>query len=82
MGSLNGGGDQSRARDVSRLAPTFGDVKDELQRSADDEIRLRRGGATRRRTTWCWLGATGSPTERRRARAVARVLIFADQNSS
>jgi hypothetical protein len=80
MGSSNDGGDQSRARDVGRLAPTFGDVKDELQRSADDEIRLRGGGATRRRATWCWLGATGSPTERQRARAVARVSIFADQN--
>jgi hypothetical protein len=82
MGSSNSGGDQSRARDVGRLAPTFGDVKDELQRSADDEIRLRGGDATRRRVTWCWLGVTGSPTERRRARAVARVSIFADQNSS
>jgi hypothetical protein len=69
-------------RDTGRLAPTFGDVEDELQRSIGDEIRLRRGGATRRRVTLCWLRAVGSPTERRRARAVARVSIFADQNLS
>jgi hypothetical protein len=45
-GSSNGGGNRSRARDAGQLAPTFDDVEDELQRSADDEIRLRRGGAT------------------------------------
>jgi hypothetical protein len=28
-------------RDAGRLAPTFSDVEDELQRSAGDEIRLR-----------------------------------------
>jgi hypothetical protein len=50
-------------RDGGQLAPTFGDVKDELQQSASDEIRLREGGATRRRVMWCWLGVTGSPTE-------------------
>jgi hypothetical protein len=63
-GSLNGGGDQSRACDAGRLAPTFSDVEDELQRSATNEIRLRRGGVTRRRVTWCWLSMAGSPTER------------------
>jgi hypothetical protein len=62
-GSSNGEGDQSWARDGGQLAPTFGDVKDELQQSAGDEIRLREGGATRRRVMWCWLGVTGSPTE-------------------
>jgi hypothetical protein len=51
-------------RDDGRLAPTFGDVDDELQWLADDEIRLRGGGATRRRATWCWLGMARSPTER------------------
>jgi hypothetical protein len=35
-------------RDGGRLAPTFSDVEDELQRSADDEIRLRGGGATQK----------------------------------
>jgi hypothetical protein len=74
--------DQSRACDGSRLAPTFGDVDDELQQSAGDGIRLRGGGATCRRATWCWLGAVGSPTEQLRARAAARVSIFVDQNSS
>jgi hypothetical protein len=49
MGSSSGGGDQSRACDCGQLAPTFGDVGDELQRSADDEIRLRGGGVTCRR---------------------------------
>jgi hypothetical protein len=38
--SLNGGGDRSRVRDAGQLAPTFGDVEDELQRSASDEIRV------------------------------------------
>jgi hypothetical protein len=81
-GSSNGRGDRSRAHDAGRLAPIFGDVEDELQRSAGDEIRLCGGGATRRRATWCWFHAAGSPTERRQARAVARVSIFVDQNSS
>jgi hypothetical protein len=40
IGFSNDGGDQSPARDGDRLAPTFGDIDDELQRSADDEIRL------------------------------------------
>jgi hypothetical protein len=80
--SLSSGRDWSRARDDGRLAPTFGDVDDELQWLAGDEIRLRGGGATRRRATGCWLGAVRSPMERRRARAAARVSIFADQNSS
>jgi hypothetical protein len=40
-GSSKGGGDRSRAHDGGRLAPTFGVVDDELQRSANDEIRLR-----------------------------------------
>jgi hypothetical protein len=40
-GSSNGGGDRSRVRDSGRLAPTFSDVENELQRSAGDEIRLR-----------------------------------------
>jgi hypothetical protein len=57
-------------------------VDDELQRSIGDEIRLRGGGVTCRKATWCWLGVAGSPTKRQRARVVARVLIFADQNSS
>jgi hypothetical protein len=81
-GSSNGGVDQSTARDGGQLAPIFGDVDDELQRSVGDEIRLRGGGVTHRRATWCWLNAAGSPTERRWARAVARVSIFEDQNSS
>jgi hypothetical protein len=68
--SSNGGGDQSRARDGGRLTPTFSDVDDELQRSAGDEIRLRGGGAM------------GSPTEQQRARVMARVSIFMNQNSS
>jgi hypothetical protein len=79
---LNDRGDWSRARDVGWLAPTFDDVEDELQRSVGDEIRLRGGGATRRRVMWCWLRVVGSPTERRRARATAKVSVFADQNSS
>jgi hypothetical protein len=41
-GSSSGGGDRSRARDGGQLAQTFGDIDDELQRSASDEIRLRR----------------------------------------
>jgi hypothetical protein len=63
-GSSNGGGDRSGARDGGQLAPTFGDVDDELQRLAGNEIRLRGGGATHRRVKWCWLCAAGSPTER------------------
>jgi hypothetical protein len=70
------------ARDSGRLAPTFNNVEDELQRSADDEIRLHGGSATRRRVMRCWLGAVGSPMERRRARATTGVSIFVDQNSS
>jgi hypothetical protein len=47
-------------RDGDRLAPTFSDIDDELQWSADDEIRLCGGGGmTRRRATWCWLSARG-----------------------
>jgi hypothetical protein len=42
---LNGRGDRSRACAAGWLAPTFGDVEDELQWSADNEIRLR--GAAR-----------------------------------
>jgi hypothetical protein len=72
----------SRAHDGGRLAPTFDDVEDELQRSVDDEIRVHEGGAMCRRVTWCWLGTARSPMERRRANVVARVSIFADQNSS
>jgi hypothetical protein len=64
-GSSNCGGDRSRACNGGRLAPTFRDVDDELQRSADNEIRLRGGGATRRRVMWCLLGAARSPTQRR-----------------
>jgi hypothetical protein len=79
--SSNGGGDRSRAHDAGRLAPTFGDVEDELERSSDDEIRLRGGGAICRRVMWCWLCAAGSPTERWRARAATRVSIFANQIS-
>jgi hypothetical protein len=80
-GSSNGGGNRSRVRDGGWLAPTISDVDNELQRSADNEIRLRGGGTTCRRATWCWLGVAGSPMERRRARMVARVSIFADWNS-
>jgi hypothetical protein len=80
-GSSSGGGDRSRARDGGRLPPTFSDVDNELELLADDEIRLRRGGATCRRATWCWLGAVRSPMEQRRAWAAARASIFADQNS-
>jgi hypothetical protein len=68
--SLNGGGDRSRARVGGRLTRTFNDADDELQRSAGDEIRL------------CGGGTMGSPTERQRARATARVSIFTNQNSS
>jgi hypothetical protein len=64
-GSSNGGGGRSRACDGGRLAPTFGDIEDELQWSASDEIRLRKGGVTRRRAMWCWFAVAGSPTERR-----------------
>jgi hypothetical protein len=81
-GSLKGWGDRSRARDGGQLAPTFGDVDDELQRSIGDEIRLRGGGATHRRATKCWLGTARSPTEQQRAMVAARVSIFADQNLS
>jgi hypothetical protein len=67
-------------RDTGRLAPTFDDVEGELQWLAGDDIRLRGGSATRRRVTRCWLDAAGSPMERQRARAMARVSIFANQN--
>jgi hypothetical protein len=80
--SNRGGGNRSRSRDGSQFAPTFGDFDNELQQSASDEIRLHGGGATRRRATWCWLGAPRSPTERRRARAMAMFSTFAYQNSS
>jgi hypothetical protein len=40
------------------------------------------GAARHRRVMWCWLSATGSPTERWQARVAARVSIFAYQNSS
>jgi hypothetical protein len=60
-------GDRSRVRDDGRLARTFGDVDDELQWLANDEIRLRGGGTTRRRAAWCWLGLARSPTEQWRA---------------
>jgi hypothetical protein len=62
-GSSNGGGDWSRARDGGRLSPTFGNVDNELQQSADDENRLCRGGVTCIRVTWCWLSEVESPTE-------------------
>jgi hypothetical protein len=81
-GSSSYGHDRSRARDGGRLAPTFGVIDDELQRSADDEIRLRGGGATRRWATWFLLGAVRSPTEQWRARAMARFSVFVDHNSS
>jgi hypothetical protein len=81
-GSSNGGGDWSRASDGSRLAPSFGDIDDELQQSTGDDIRLCGGSATCRRATWCWLGTARSPTERWRARAAARISLFLDQNSS
>jgi hypothetical protein len=54
-GSSNGGGDPSRARNTGRLAPTFGDIKDELQRLADDEIRLH--GAARHVEGWHAIGS-------------------------
>jgi hypothetical protein len=79
---LNGGGDRSRVHDTGRLAPTFDDIEDELQRSAGDEIRLCGGGVTLRRATLYWLSVVSSGMERWRARAVVRVLIFADQNLS
>jgi hypothetical protein len=81
-GSSSGGGDRSRAHDGGRLAPTFGDVKNELQWSAGDEIRLWWGDVTRRRAMCRWLGAARSLMEIQRARATARVSIFADLNSS
>jgi hypothetical protein len=62
-GSSSGGGDRSRVRNNGRLAPTFGDIDNKLERSASDDIRLRGGGTTHRRATWCWLGTAGSPTE-------------------
>jgi hypothetical protein len=52
-------------RNGGGLAPTFGVVDDELQQSADNEIRYSRGGATRRRTTWCWFSMVRPPMERR-----------------
>jgi hypothetical protein len=64
-GSSNVEGDRSRARDGGGLAPTFGDINDELQKSAGDDIRLHGGGATRRRAMLCWLGTARSPMERR-----------------
>jgi hypothetical protein len=75
-------GNQSRACDGGRLAPTIGVVDDELQRSANDKISLHGGGTTRKRVTWCWLDVARSPTERRRAMAAARVSVFVDQNLS
>jgi hypothetical protein len=81
-GSSSGSGDWSRAHDGGRLAPTFGDVENELQWSAGDEIRLWWGDATRRRAMCRWLGVARSPMELQRARATARVSTFADQNSS
>jgi hypothetical protein len=81
-GSSSSGGDRCRARDGGWLAPTFGIFDDELQRSGGNEIRLCRGGTTRRRATWRWFGAVSPPTEQRRARVVARVSRFADQDSS
>jgi hypothetical protein len=62
-GPSSGGGNRSRARDGGQLAPTFGVVDDELQRSIDNEIRLHGGGATRRRAMWCWLSVVRSPME-------------------
>jgi hypothetical protein len=64
-GSSGGGGNWSRVRDGGRLAPTFGIIDDELTRSAANEIRLRRGGAMRRRMTWHWFGTVRPPMERR-----------------
>jgi hypothetical protein len=68
------------ARDAGRLAPTFGDIEDELQRSAGDLIRLRGGGATRRRVTWCWLRVMGSPMERQRARTGTIYMYFCTES--
>jgi hypothetical protein len=43
--------DRSRVRDDGRLAPNFSVIDDELQRSVDNEIRLRGGDVMRRRAT-------------------------------
>jgi hypothetical protein len=64
-GSSSSGGDRNRMCNGGRVAPTFGIIDDELQRSVGDEIRLRGGSVTHRRVTWCLLGAARSPTERR-----------------
>jgi hypothetical protein len=62
-GSSSSGGDLSRAHDGDRLAPSFRDVDDEVQRSAGNEIRLCGGDATHRRVMGHWLGTARSPTE-------------------
>jgi hypothetical protein len=67
-------------RDGGRLATTFDVVDNELEQSADDEIRQSGCGATRRRTTWHWFDVARPAVARRQARAVARVLLFVDQN--
>jgi hypothetical protein len=46
-GSSSGEGGRSRVCDGGRLASTFGIINDELQQSANDEIRQSGGGATR-----------------------------------
>jgi hypothetical protein len=81
-GSLSDRGDRSRACDGGRLVPTFGVIDDKLQRSTGNKIRLREGGATRRRVMWHWFSPVRPPTKQRRARAAVRVLLFADQDSS
>jgi hypothetical protein len=60
-GPLSGGEGQSRARDGGQVASTFGVVDDELQLSADNEIRQSGGGATRRRMMWHWFGMARPP---------------------
>jgi hypothetical protein len=74
--------DRSRARDDGRLAPNFGVIDDELQRSVDNEIRLRGGDVTRRRATWRWFDAAMPPMERQRARVAVRVSLFVDEDLS
>jgi hypothetical protein len=81
-GSSSGGGNRSTACDGGRLAPTYGVVDDELQRSASNEIRQSGGGVMRRRMTWCWFGVVRPRMERWQARAVARVSLFVDQYST
>jgi hypothetical protein len=81
-GPSSGRGDQSTVRDGSWLAPTFGVIDNELQWSADNEIRLRGGSVMCRRAMWHWFGAVRTPTERWWARAVVRVSLFANQDSS